>query len=85
MNAVVGIGALLLGGWVLNAPVEDLPPDQADQIPTIEVPFSHPGSSAETRDTTPFQRNPNPLRGVPRDLLQQRAHVERTRSADGAC
>jgi hypothetical protein len=70
MNIAVGIGTLLLGGWVLNTPVEDLPPDQADQIPDIEVPFSHAAAHAAPSDTGSPRRNPNPERGVPRDIVQ---------------
>ena len=70
MNIAIGIGTLLLGGWVLNTPVEDLPPDQADQIPDIEIPFSHPATHAAPSDARSVRRNPIPERGVPRDVVQ---------------
>jgi hypothetical protein len=84
MHVAIGIGTLLLGGWVLNTPVYDLPPEQAEQIPDVKVPFSVEPVPAEAYGTGNYRRNPNPERAVPRDevIRQLRKQKEPAARAD---
>lgn len=70
MNAAIGIGALLLGGWVLNTPTQDLPPDEADKVPYVEVPFYQ-----EKPYLGPFQKSPDPNKALPRDEVKGREQL----------
>jgi hypothetical protein len=81
MHVAIGIGTLLLGGWVLNTPVQDLPPEQAEQIPEIQVPFSVPPVPAAAYDAGGYRRNPNPERAVPRDVTMRRLRGQKDPAA----
>jgi hypothetical protein len=71
MNVAIGLGTLLLGGWVLNTPVVDLPPDQVLELPVLETPMQQPAAPANARPQ-PRSRYQNPERALPRDEVQQR-------------
>ncbi len=77
MNIAIGISTLLLGGWVLNTPVQDLPPDQADQTPVLEIPFSPPAESAERAAADRARRNESPERAFPRDEVEGRLREQK--------
>jgi hypothetical protein len=64
MNIAIGISTLLLGGWVLNTPVQELSPEQAALTPTMEELFPlQPAVPAEQPKAEPPRRDPNPLKG----------------------
>jgi hypothetical protein len=73
MNVALGIGALLLSGWVLNTPVQDLPPEEADKIPDVQLPFP----KDEATGPAVGQRNRDPRRQLPRDEVQGQIRNEK--------
>ena len=76
MNIAIGISTLLLGGWVLNTPVQDLPPEQADQTPEVQIPFSPPAGEAERASADRARRNQSPERALPRDEVERRVREQ---------
>lgn len=63
MNAALSIGVMLLGGWVLNTPMQDMTPEEAIQVPYVQVPFPH-----EKPNWGPLSpKNRNPQKALPRD------------------
>jgi len=83
MNVAIGIGTLLLGGWVLNTPTENLTPDEMDRAPVLQVPLSQP---AAPDNAAPMRRpkNQNPERALPRDEVQQRLRNQKEPQAQKA-
>jgi hypothetical protein len=88
MNMAVGIGAMLLGSWVLNTQVDEAPPDAkspppagvvaAPVMPALSPEFSPTIASAENPAEQPDPRmwrrprNENPERIEPREQVKQR-------------
>jgi hypothetical protein len=73
MNIALGIGTLLLGGWALNTPIHDLPPDQAP--PEVQIPFPQDAAPAGPY-AGPMRRNQDPARALPRDQVQGRLRAQ---------
>ena len=70
MNVAIGIGTLLLGGWVFNTPVEEMPSDATDQVPVAQ-------SAAPANAPSRGMSNQNPERMVPREDVQQQLRNRR--------
>ena len=77
MNLAISISTLLLGGWVLNTPVEDLPPEQANQVPTMEELFPQQPAAAAQTNAGPVRKDPNPLKALPRNEVQERLRSQK--------
>ncbi len=75
MNIAIGIGTLLLGGWVLNTP--------ADNQPGVNA----PDAAAQTDEAIQQQGNrrgaQNPERMVPRDQAQQKTREQNRLQGQG--